>query len=68
MSSDYFIQERDDDMLIAQKDWQFGSRCIARRPRLLTNDEWRPTAERIVAALTDAARKAEPPKGENDDA
>ncbi|NGO50491.1 hypothetical protein [Allomesorhizobium camelthorni] len=48
---EFFIQERDDDMLIAERCWQFGNRCIARRPRLLTNEEWRPTAQRIVAAL-----------------
>lgn len=49
---DYFIQERDDDMLICAKHWQFGSVCIARRPKLAENDVWRPTAEKIIAALT----------------
>jgi hypothetical protein len=47
----FSIDERDNDMLIAERDWQFGWRCIARRPKLVTNTEWRPTAERIVSAL-----------------
>lgn len=51
-ASQFSIDEREDDMLIAERHWQFGWRCIARRPKLVTNDEWRPDAERIVAALT----------------
>jgi hypothetical protein len=47
----FMIDERDDDMLIAERHWQYGWRCIARRPKLMTNDEWRPEAERIVRAL-----------------
>lgn len=46
------IDEREDDMLIAEPHWQHGWRCIARRPKLATNEEWRPDAERIVAALS----------------
>jgi hypothetical protein len=49
--SAYFIQERDDDMLICAEHWNYGSICVARRPKLATNDEWRPQAQRIVAAL-----------------
>lgn len=49
--ADYLIQERKDDMLICARDYRFGWRCIARRPKLLKNDEWRPQAEEIVAAL-----------------
>ena len=48
----FSIQERDDDMLIAERHWQFGWRCIARRPKMMTNDEWRPTVKRIIAALS----------------
>lgn len=48
----FSIQEREDDMLIARRDWQFGWRCIARRPKAMTNEEWRPEAERIVTALS----------------
>lgn len=54
----FFIDEREDDMLICAKDWQLGSRCIARRPKLASNDEWRDTAETIIAALEDARAKA----------
>jgi hypothetical protein len=59
---EYFIDERDDDMLIARRHWQFGSQCIARRPKLLTNEQWRPEAERIVAALS--PRPASPDQGD----
>lgn len=50
--AEFSIDERGDDMLIAERHWQFGWRCIARRPKLLTNDEWRPDADRIIAALS----------------
>jgi hypothetical protein len=55
---DFSIQERDDDMLIGERHWQFGWRCIARRPKLVTNAEWRADAERIVAALSSTAPPA----------
>lgn len=61
--SDYMIDERDDDMLIAQRHWQYGWICIARRPKLMTNAEWRPDAERIVAALSTPTPVEEPEKG-----
>lgn len=48
---EYFIEERADDMLIARRHWQGWDQCVARRPKLMSNDEWRPMAERIVAAL-----------------
>ncbi|WP_192246153.1 hypothetical protein [Mesorhizobium silamurunense] len=50
----YAIVERDDDMFITQPHWQWGSLCIARRPKLMSNDQWRPLAQRIVAALAAA--------------
>lgn len=60
----FSIQERDDDMLIAEQHWQFGWRCVARRPKLMTNEEWRPEAERIVEALRIASTPtAEPDEG-----
>jgi hypothetical protein len=58
----FSIDERDDDMLIAARHWQFGWRCIARRPKLMTNEQWRPEAELIIAALT--AQSARPPEGD----
>lgn len=60
VSDDYFIQERDDDMLICAKHWQYGSICIARRPKLATNDEWRSTAQDIVNALSAIAHPVQP--------
>lgn len=45
------IQERDDDsLLVIANSFPF-ARCIARRPKLVSNQEWRPTAELIVSAL-----------------
>lgn len=60
VSDGYFIQERDDDMLICAKHWQYGSICIARRPKLATNDEWRSTAQDIVNALSAIAHPVQP--------
>ena len=48
----FSLDERDDDMLICERHWQFGWRCLARRPKLMTNDEWRPDAQRIINALS----------------
>lgn len=48
---DFWIEERDDDMLICVRDWRLGFRCIARRPKLISNNDWRPVAEQIVSAL-----------------
>lgn len=56
------IVERDDDALITAPHWQFGNMCIARRPKLMSNEEWRPMAERIVAALS-----ASPPQPQIDE-
>jgi hypothetical protein len=49
-AGDFFIQEREDDMLLCSRGWPFGG-CIARRPKLMKNADWRPIAERIVASL-----------------
>lgn len=57
--SQFSIDEREDDMLIAERHWQFGWRCIARRPKLMANNEWRPDAQRIVAALSTRAPSPE---------
>lgn len=46
------LEEREDDALIAAPHWQYGSIAICRRPKLMSNEEWRPIAERIIAALS----------------
>lgn len=45
------LVERDDDALICGPHWQFGSIALARRPALMSNEAWRPIANRIIAAL-----------------
>lgn len=42
------LEERDDDALIVGPHWQFGETAIARRPRLMSNDEWRLIANFII--------------------
>ncbi|TJU79702.1 MAG: hypothetical protein E5Y15_23185, partial [Mesorhizobium sp.] len=45
----WWIEEREDDALLVAPHWNFGKTCVARKPKLLTNDEWRPIAEQIIA-------------------
>lgn len=47
----YVIHEREDDAFVIMATAHPLPRCLARRPKLLSNEEWRPVAQAIVDAL-----------------
>lgn len=46
------LVEREDDALICAAHWQGFNKAIARRPALMSNEDWRPIANRIIASLS----------------
>ncbi|MER8941306.1 hypothetical protein NKH82_17625 [Mesorhizobium sp. M0915] len=44
----WWIEEREDDSFLVAPHWNFGKVCVARRPKLMTNEAWRSIAEQII--------------------
>jgi hypothetical protein len=61
--------ERDDDAFIVSTDsFPVPNACIARKPRPLSNEEWRPRAQMIIDALAPVPQATENPENEYRDA